>query len=144
MGLIKECRCGKIIDYTLKYCDECEAKANKNRREAYKEYDKTQRNQDSKAIYNSSKWIRLREECKHKFKGVDIYSYYVLGNFDYGSICHHIEEVTMNDSRVYDLNNLIYVTDMNHRKIHKLYEQDYEGTKRMLFSLVDRWNKEVR
>ena len=142
MGLIKECRCGAIIDYALKYCNSCESKAMRDKRETNSYYDKNVRNQENRAIYNSRRWDKLTKECIYRFKGLDIYSYYILGSIEYGSICHHIEEVNINKSRHYDIDNLIYLNPRNHNIIHGLYKNDYEGTKKMLFELVDRWKEE--
>lgn len=140
--LKKQCRCGKIIDYIAKYCDECEDKMKESKRDSNRYYDKNIRNQDSKVVYNSIQWDYLTTQCKSRFKGLDIYGYYTLGTIEYGSICHHIEEITLNANRKYDLENLIYLSSSNHNIIHKLYKQDYEGTKRLLFELVSRWKKE--
>jgi hypothetical protein len=143
MALIKECRCGKIIDYKLKYCNDCESKVKDNKRSNDKHYDMNLRNKNSKAIYNSTQWDKLTQQCKYRFKGLDIYSYYVLGVIEYGNICHHIEEVTLNENRRYDLNNLVYLTNKNHNIIHGLYRTDYKGTTDLLFYLVSRWVEEM-
>lgn len=142
MPLKKQCRCGKIIDYSAKYCDECEDKVKQTKKESNQYYDKNIRNKDSSEIYHSVEWNRLTEQCKNRFKGLDVYSYYILGKLEYGSLCHHIEEITLNKDRRYDLENLIYLSNSNHNMIHSLYKKDYEGTKKMLFELVSRWKKE--
>lgn len=143
MALKKQCRCGKIIDYTDKYCSECEDKVKETKRDSNRYYDKNIRNQDSKAVYNSKQWNRLTEQCKDRFKGLDIYSYYILNEIEYGNICHHIEEIVLNDRRQYDIENLIYLNSSNHNIIHSMYKNDYEGTKKMLFELVERWKKDI-
>lgn len=142
MALKKQCRCGKIIDYSMKYCDECEDKVKQYKKDNNRYYDKNIRNKDSATVYHSVQWNRLTEQCKNRFKGLDIYSYYMLGEIEYGMLCHHIEEITINDSRKYDLENLIYLTGSNHNSIHAMYKQDYEGTKKVLFELIERWKKE--
>lgn len=142
MALKKECRCGNIIDYSVKCCPDCADKIKESKRDTQRYYDKEIRNQDSKAVYHSIQWDYLTTQCKVKFKGLDIYSYYVLGTIEYGNICHHIEEITINKDRQYDISNLIFLSSSNHNIIHGLYKQDYEGTKKMLFELVERWKKE--
>lgn len=37
-SLKKLCRCGKIVDYTEKYCKECNKKVEQKNKESYKEY----------------------------------------------------------------------------------------------------------
>lgn len=142
MALKKECKCGRIIDYSDKCCPNCEDKMKENKKDSQRYYDKNIRNQDSKAVYHSIQWDYLTTQCKVKFKGLDIYSYYVLDKIEYGYICHHVEEITVNKDRQYDITNLIYLSKSNHNIIHGLYKNDYEGTKKMLFELIGRWNKE--
>lgn len=143
MALKKFCRCGKIIDQSLKYCPECSEKVAKNKKDTTRYYDKHRRNKESKEVYHSKGWDILREQCKAKFNGLDIYSYYTTRTIEYGSIAHHIEEITVNKDRVYDLENLIYLTPSNHNTIHALYKTDYEGTKAMLFNLIQKWKEEI-
>jgi 5-methylcytosine-specific restriction enzyme A len=144
LPLKKLCRCGKkVIDYKDKYCDECSKKINKEKSEKNRLYDKECRNKDSSAIYHSKEWSRLTELCRSRFNRLDIYSLYVLNSIEYGTICHHIEEVTDSKERIYDLQNLILLSGSNHNTIHYLYKKDYEGTKKMLFELIERWKKEM-
>jgi len=144
MSLKKECRCGNIIDYSAKYCEECESKVKQNKRDSNRYYDNNIRNKESAAVYQSIQWDYLTTQCKVRFKGLDIYSYYMLDKIEYGSICHHIEEITINKDRKYDLENLIYLSSSNHNMIHGMYKQDYKGTMSMLFKLVERWKAEIR
>lgn len=144
MALKKCCpKCGRIIDYSAKYCDECSKNVAKSKKDNNRYYDKNLRNKESTKVYHSKEWDMLTEQCKSRFKGLDIYSYYVLGKIECGSICHHIEEITNNKERIYDLENLIYLSNGNHNVVHSLYKKDYEGTMKMLFELVDRWKKEM-
>jgi hypothetical protein len=136
------CNCGAIIDYSLKRCEDCEKKYKVNKTEANRIYDKECRDKDSAAIYHSKQWERITDQCKARFKGLDIYSYYVLGKVEYGNICHHIIEVKDDKDRAYDLENIIYLSSSNHNIIHGLYKTDYEGTKKMLFDLIERWKHE--
>lgn len=142
MALKRLCRCGAVIDYKNKYCDKCSVSAKAEKSERNRIYDAEFRNKESEAIYHSSEWQRLTQECKNKFKAIDIYSLYVLDVLEFGSLSHHIEEVTKNKNRVFDITNLIWLTDQNHKEVHKLYKKDYDGTKKMLFELVDRFNKQ--
>ena len=136
------CRCGIIIDYSQKYCDKCTVIAEQHKSDRNKYYDENIRNKESSDIYHSSEWQQLTQECKSKFKAIDVYSLYVNDILEFGSLSHHIEEVTKNKARAFDLTNLIWLTSDNHTFIHKLYRKDYEGTKKMLFELVDRFNKQ--
>lgn len=148
MSLKKCCpRCGTIIDYADKYCEECSKKVKKDKAESNKQYDKNVRKLRDKqytSFYHSREWIKTVEVVKSKYKCLDIYSYYVLGVIEYGNICHHIELLKTSEGWEHrlDIEGLIYLTNTNHATIHSLYEKDYEGTKKMLRELIDRWNKE--
>ena len=61
MALKKLCRCGKIIDYGKRYCNECEKIYQQERAIANKHYDKYIRDKRSAAFYNSPEWIKTRE-----------------------------------------------------------------------------------
>ena len=58
--LKKICRCGKVIPYSIKRCPECEAKAEKERKENIRYYKQTTYDRDSK--YN--KFIKVRNGLK--------------------------------------------------------------------------------
>jgi len=66
--LKKLCRCGKLIDYGLKYCSECVLKAEKDKRDSNRYYDKNVRkngeNKKYDQFYNSiSKWDTSLPQC---------------------------------------------------------------------------------
>lgn len=136
-------RCGEVIDYSMRYCNECSKNIKKMKAESNRYYDKNIRNKESTEVYHSKEWDMLTEQCKSRFKGLDIYSLYILGKIEYGNISHHIEEIAINKERIYDLENLIYLSSSNHNVVHSLYKKDYEGTKKILFELVERWKKEM-
>ena len=61
--LKKICRCGKVIPYSMKRCPECEAKAEKERKENIRYYKQTIHDRDSKCnkFYKSKEWIKGRQ-----------------------------------------------------------------------------------
>ncbi|GMQ56774.1 hypothetical protein AN1V17_11680 [Vallitalea sediminicola] len=143
MGLVRACRkCGKLIPYKEKYCDECKVKYEFIRKDNMKVYDKYQRNKDSKRIYDSKEWKALTKLCKDRFQYIDVYQYYINNVIVYGEICHHIIEIVEDGSRIYDLDNLIYLSSATHNYIHGLYKRDKEATQSVLFKLVERWKIE--
>lgn len=147
--LYKTCsKCNIKITYDKKYCDICQVIHDKEtqlyKSIANKKYNKEARNQESNEFYHSMAWQILSEACKKRFVYIDIYSYYVEKKIIYGEISHHIIELTKDKSKGLDINNLIYLSIANHNKIHELYKKDYEGTKELLFNLVDRWKGEMK
>lgn len=145
MALKRICRCGRTIPYELRYCESCSKKYEEYKKNNNKLYDRTKRNKESAKVYHSPVWLKLTDECKKKFKGIDIYSYYVLGKVEYGSLSHHIEEVTESKARIYDIENLIYLTDANHATVHSEYNKGAEDKRKMqqlLFNLIKRYKEE--
>ncbi|WP_099192193.1 endonuclease [Tepidibacter mesophilus] len=147
MAHMRLCRCGKKIEFEKKYCDKCASKTKKEKNSRNKHYDKYFRDKESYAIYHNPIWIKLTEQCKHKFKGLDIYQLYKYDEIIYGTLSHHIEPVKDNNDRVYDITNLIYLSDASHAEIHKEYDKSDESKRNMqryLFSLINRYEKEYK
>lgn len=113
--LKKLCRCGVKIPITEKQCDTCEAKYNQ-------QYDKHQRRNSD--FYKSSRWKKLTRLCKEKFNGLDIYQMHKYNRIVEGTLSHHIVPVEDNYDLIYDLDNLIWLSDKSHAEIHSLYEKD--------------------
>jgi len=142
MALKKLCKCGKIIDYNLKRCKHCERQFKKERAEYNKHYDKHIRDRQTAAFYKSPEWIRTREYVLRKYKGLDLYAFFIEKKIVYADTVHHIEELKENWNRRLDINNLFPLSSSNHNRIHELYKKDKKGTQKLLFSLLERWHKE--
>ncbi len=145
MALKKTCACGKLIDYALPYCEECQAIRTQERVDRHRHYDKHVRNKDAADFYNSGEWEAVRSEVMRKYKGMDLYEYYVNKQIIYADTAHHVVELTEDWSRRFDISNLIPLSQKmqgNHSMMHKLYERDKKGTQRLLFSLITRWEQE--
>lgn len=149
MALKKLCpRCNEVIDYSSKYCISCSRDARKDRAENNKAYDENVRRlRDSKydSFYHSGEWRKTVEVVKNKYKYLDIYSYYILNIIEYGNVSHHIEVLKTDEgwNARLNTNKLIYLTDTNHALIHSLYNVDYDGTKKILYKLINKWIKEM-
>ena len=115
--LKKLCKCGTSIDANLKQCDECKAKYNLN-------YDKYYRSNAS--IYKSNRWKKLTKMCKAKYHGIDVYALMKYNKLIAGRLSHHIVEVDEDAGMIYDLDNLIYVSDRSHQEIHQRYNNNKE------------------
>ena len=135
MPIYKRCsRCYKRI-FEGTRCD-CSKKR-------YKEYDKEKVNSKEKKFYSSGAWEKLKIKVRDRFNGIDIYSYYILKKIEYGQTVHHIEPIKENWDRRLDLENLIYLTESNHRLIHKRMEcGEHDEVINMLNSLVYNFKKE--
>ena len=118
--LKKICRCGKVIPYSMKRCPECEAKAEKERKENIRYYKQTTYDRDSKynKFYKSKEWIKGRQlaivrdhalcrDCLDK----DVITPY--------NIVHHIVPIKEDWSKRLDIDNLACLCESCHQKRHK-------------------------
>lgn len=142
MTLKKLCRCGRIIDYKQKYCDKCSKKYKQERAEYQRYYDEHIRDQQAAAFYNSPEWLKTRNFILRKYKGLDLYAFFIEKKIVYADTVHHIEELKENWDRRLDIPNLFPLSSSNHNKIHAMYEKDKKSTQALLFGLLEKWNRE--
>lgn len=145
MALKKTCACGKLIDYAIPYCEECQARREQERAARHRHYDKYARNREAADFYNSNEWDAVRAEVMRRCKGLDLYEYYINEQIIYADTVHHIVELSEDWERRLDICNLIPLaqgTQGNHSMIHKLYLKDKMKTQRLLFELLRRWEDE--
>ncbi len=142
MGLRKTCSCGKLIPFSVPYCEACQAKRNKEQAARHKYYDRYKRDKEAAAFYNSSEWQSVRAAVMRRFMGLDLYEYYINKQIVYAEAVHHIVEISEDWDRRLDISNLIPITSGNHSMIHKLYQKDKRKAQQMLISLLRRWEKE--
>lgn len=148
MALKKICRCGKLIDYTEKMCEQCQKKYEAEKKSRDKIYNRSRYSENNiqyTRFYKSREWKYIAEVCKLYYKKVDIYSYYILKKVEYGKICHHVVEIKDDWSKRLELDNLIYLSSKNHNKIHSMYdrsEKDKKAMQDMLRELSKRYCSE--
>lgn len=142
MALKKLCRCGKLIDYGQRYCSECEPKVQQEKTERHKFYDTYQRNQKAKKFYNSPEWLATRAHVLSKYKGLDLYAFFISMKIAPGTTVHHIVELEEDWSLRLAVSNLFPTSESNHNVIDGLYRRDKEGTQKMLRELLERWERE--
>lgn len=110
-----------------------------------KVYDKTARNRKSDAFYHSGAWSVMRQRAKDRFHGIDIVEYYKNGRIVYGHSVHHIIPIKDDWSKRLDINNLIYLSESNHQKVHELLMTDRrDEIIKELTELVARWCADMR
>lgn len=142
MALKKICACGKLIDYALPYCKECQDRRTQEKAARHRSYDRHIRNKEATVFYNSGEWEAVRSMVMRRYKGLDIYEYYINNQIIYADSVHHIVELSEDWSRRLDVSNLIPLTQSNHSMIHKLYLKNKSKVQRELFALLQRWEKE--
>ncbi|WP_090037641.1 hypothetical protein [Clostridium frigidicarnis] len=137
---MKQCRCGKIIPLGIKYCDKCKQISERNKSERNKFYDENLRK--NKNTYGSKRWKQLSILCSNKFNGMDIYKLYKYGIIKQGELSHHVIEINEDESKIYDIDNLIWLTDGSHKEIHKEYRKGGQAKINMqdyLFKIIERY-----
>jgi len=95
-------------------------------------------NEDVKRFYSTKEWSDARERCIAECCGIDLYSFFVLNRIEYGEVVHHIVPIVDDYSKRTSYDNLIFLTERNHKLIHSLYENSYSETVNMLKSLLKR------
>lgn len=88
----------------------------------YKEYDKC-RDKVTTDFYNSSVWKEKIINIKNNCFGLDIYSLFKFNTVEFGEVTHHIIPLKESYEQRLDDDNLILLTEMNHRNIHTLMER---------------------
>lgn len=134
--------CGKKIIYG----ESCSCDGKKQARaKQQKYYNKNNRSRNSEKFYYSTRWRKTREQCKLRYYGLDLYELYKYGNISQGSLSHHIIEFTEDPERIYDIENLIYLSKSNHNEIHNAYNESPKAKKEMqdyLFSIIKRFKQD--
>lgn len=93
-------------------------------------------------FYSSKEWSILRKQIIETFYGIDIYSYYMEDRIESGYTVHHIIPIQEDWSRRLDKNNLIYLTESNHRLIHNRMKEEKEATVKLLLDLIQRFKRD--
>lgn len=141
--------CTKIIEKGKVYCNLHQNKWELKEKVRYKEYqsrrrkDKEQRKFQN--FYNSDDWKRIRESIISSCYSIDILEYYRTGKIVQGERVHHIVELEDDWNSRFDIYNLIYLTERNHRRVHVEYskgEKDKKAMQKILFDLLDKFIKD--
>lgn len=120
----------------------CRKEQEQYKKQYNKLYDTYCRDKQCAEFYNSPEWEKLRSFVLAKYKGLDLYAFFIQKRIVYADTVHHIEELKENWNRRLDVNNLFPVSSENHNRIHKLYLKDKKRTQKLLFDLLKRWNQE--
>lgn len=140
MALKKLCSysgCNVLVDYGTKYCYKHRTKD----KERYKDYRRSRlRDEEEKArqeFYNSVEWKNIRDLAIKKCFGIDIVEYYKTGQIIMGYTVHHIVELKDDWNKRLDINNLIYLSQENHLRIHKMMERSKEDKDKVIEMLLE-------
>lgn len=139
MALKKLCSysgCNVLVDYGTKYCNKHKAKD----KDRYRDYRRSRlQDEEEKArqeFYNSTEWKNIRDLAIKKCFGIDIVEYYKTGQIVMGYTVHHIIELKDDWNKRLDINNLIYLSQENHLRIHKMMERSKEDKEKVVEMLL--------
>lgn len=88
----------------------------------HKEYDKT-RDTNIRRFYSGSRWNTLAAYMKVRYQGLDIYELIHNNARVEGCALHHIFPVRDNWEKRFDPENLILLSESNHRKFHNMMDE---------------------
>lgn len=152
MAIMKMCSwhgCNKVLAEGVTYCEQHQRKWETKEKLRYKEYQRRRRKDKEQKkyqdFYNNPQWRRVSKAIINDYYFIDILEYYRTGNIVEGEAVHHIVELEEDWDSRFDILNLIYLTEKNHRRVHAEYEKGSKEKARMqeiLFDLIDRFNKE--
>lgn len=95
-------------------------------------------------FYHSSEWGCARAGAVRRTFGLDILAWYERGELSVGFTVHHIVPLETGWDLRTAPDNLIYLTEADHRDIHERYERDFERTVEYLRSLLVRFDNEFK
>lgn len=144
MALMKLCRCGKKIEYHIKYCDNCTAEIENEKKEKVKKYDKDIRNSTENikytSFYNSKAWKTLSDIIKRNYNGICVMCLIDRGEVTPSNTTHHIEELKENWNLRLVEENLIPLCHSCHNDLHIDYkEKDKKHLKNIIFKYKDKY-----
>lgn len=81
--------------------------------------------EDSHSFYDSKEWVRLRNQSRHYYMGVDILKWYRTGIMTpvVSGIVHHIIPREEEPSKELDFRNLILLSKTTHDQVHAEYNR---------------------
>lgn len=109
--------CGKVIERSLKLCEECTIKITSKRNKAY---NSSLRNKEQEKVYHTKQWdiakrqVALRDNslCRLCFSN---------RSWTASQLVHHIVEVEEDSTLVYSADNLISLCESCHQQVHAEY-----------------------
>lgn len=126
-------RCGKC-GKRIKRGDICQCVSKR-----YKEDDKYKR--DIEKWYNSREWKSARKRAIEHCAGLDIIVYLETGEIIPGEIVHHIVPLEESWEMRCSIENLVYITERTHRKLHEAMKHDRNGVIRYVQQKMKIWEE---
>ncbi len=145
MVLKKMCpRCGKIIDYSNKHCDECSENVRKNKKDNDRQYNKFIRQVRDKQytdFYVSKEWKIVSNIVKDKYKCLCIMCLLQDDKVNSYDVIHHILELKTDEGweHRFDIDEgLVPLCHAHHNELHGSYNNEKI---KMLRELIKEYKK---
>lgn len=142
---LKKCcpHCGKVIDYTDKYCEDCSKKAYKSKKENNRIYNKNIRQVRDKQytdFYVSKEWKRTTDIIKAKYNGLCIMCLLKENIINVYDVIHHVLEIRTDEGWEHrlDTDGLVPLCHSCHNEVHSNYN---ENKIKALRDLIQKYKK---
>ncbi|EDT74819.1 hypothetical protein [Clostridium butyricum] len=152
MAIYKLCSwhgCTKILKQGDKYCNYHMKRYRKQEHERYREYDLRRKKEENKVaakhFYDSKEFQRVKGPVIADCFGMDILEFYRTGRIVVADRVHHIITLEEDWNSRFDVNNLICLTEKNHRIVHVEYDKgkkERETMQKILFNLLNKFSEE--
>jgi hypothetical protein len=147
MALKRLCpKCKKLIDYTMKYCDECAERYSKEKAESNRTYDKSVRKSDNNLkyyeFYHGKEWKLVSNEIKRKYNSLCLACLLQDDEVNVYDVIHHLYEIKTDTGWKHRLNKDLLIP-LCHRHHNGLSEgEKYTDAKRkMLIELIKEYEE---
>jgi len=115
MAIYRHCgRCGKEIPSGSK----CSCL-----KDRYREYDKYSRDKEAKKFYTTKQWRIVRAHVL-SIDEIDVYLYMTTGEVEAANEVHHIVPRRDDETKEFEVGNLISLTHSTHSKIEMMYKEN--------------------
>ena len=99
---------------------------------------------EDKSIYWCSKWRKLRADVLDYQDHVCLWSLYVEGIVREARTCHHIVTLMDDDTKAYDIDNVIGMEKHTHDRVHELYKINKKATMKLLRECMKLWDDGIK
>lgn len=131
MSLKKMCPgCGYLIDYNMKYCNECADKYKEKNKQRHRKYKTNRKDIKEQKFYISKPWLITRAKIKQRDKGLCRLCL-AKGDTTYMDTVHHIGELKDCWDKKLTPSNLISLCESCHQEVHKEYLKGDQEKKEM-------------
>lgn len=103
----------------------------------------TDRTREDNKVYESKRYRKIRRKVLEDYDYLCLWSFYIEGKIVRAKDVHHIVEITDDNTKAYDYDNLIPLEEGVHRPfIHNLYKINKEYIQNLLRDMLKAYQEE--